>query len=70
MLGSRVDLLLGMGNALENGDLARAEYLRELFAAKTLLRADPTQRKGSYDPYLDQDDWYLAARRKAMGPKK
>ena len=36
----------------------------------TARRADPTQPEGSYDPYLDQDDWYMAARRKAMAPKK
>ena len=59
-----------MGEALENDDLEVATALREEFAFKTALRADPTQEVGSYDPYLDQDDWYAEARRKAMQPKK
>lgn len=66
----RAALLRRMGEALENDDLAVATSLRKEFAFKTALRADPTQEVGSYDPYLDQDDWYAEARRKAMQPKE
>ena len=64
---SRQELLEQMGAALQRGDLGTAEQLREQFATKTRLRADPTQDKGAYDSYLDQDDWYEAARKRAMG---
>ena len=67
--GERTDLLRRMGEALENDDVDAATALRAEFAFKTALRADPTQEAGSYDPYLDQDDWYAEARRKAMQPK-
>ena len=63
-------LLQQMGEALDNGNLEKAEQLREEFMTMSALRADPTQAEGSYDSYLDQDDWYMAARRKAMAPKK
>ena len=59
-----------MGEALEAGDMEKAKQLREEFMQVTARRADPTQAEGTYDPYLDQDDWYMAARRKAMAPKK
>ena len=62
----RQHLLQQMAMALEQGDVALAQTLREEFATLTALRADPTQAKGSYDPYLDQDDWYMQERRKAM----
>lgn len=55
-----------MGEALNNGNMKQAEQLRDKFIQMTIVRADPTQNKGSYDRYLDQDDWYLEARRKAM----
>ena len=67
---SRQVLLQLMGEALDNGNLEKAEQLREEFMTMSALRADPTQAEGSYDSYLDQDDWYMAARRKAMAPKK
>ena len=67
--GERATLLRRMGEALENGELDEATALRAEFAFKTALRADPTQETGSYDPYLDQDDWYAEARRKAMQSK-
>ena len=67
---SRQSLLRRIGEALESGKLEVAEKLRDDFVAKTALRADPTQPEGSYSRFLDQDDWYLAARRKAMGNKK
>lgn len=67
---SRQAVLQAMGEALDEGDMERATELREDFMAMTARRADPTQPEGSYDPYLDQDDWYMAARRKAMAPKK
>lgn len=66
----RQKLLQEMSIALQQGDTERAERLREEFASLTVQRADPTQRKGSYDPYLDQDDWYLEQRRRAMGGSK
>lgn len=68
---TRTQLLLrDMESALQNGDMALAEQLRDKFEELTLLRADSTQAAGSYDPYLDQDEWYLEARRRAMAPKK
>lgn len=67
---SRQAVLQAMGEALDEGDMDRAKELRQDFMAMTARRADPTQPEGSYDPYLDQDDWYMAARRKAMAPKK
>ena len=47
-------MLQAMGKALEDGDMDSAIALRAEFARRTILRADPTQSKGSYDPYLDQ----------------
>jgi hypothetical protein len=47
-------LLMEIGKALEEGEINKAEELREKFAAMTMRRADPTQREGSYDQYLDQ----------------
>lgn len=67
---SRQAVLQAMGEALDGGDIEKATQLRQDFMAMTARRADPTQPEGSYDPYLDQDDWYMAARRKAMAPKK
>lgn len=66
----RTQLLRAIGEALTNGNIDEATELRESFALKTLLRADPTQEEGSYDPYLDQDDWYYKARVKAMAQNK
>lgn len=66
----RQGVLQAMGEALDDGDLKKAEALRDQFIMMTAIRADPTQKEGSYDRYLDQDDWYMAARRKAMAPKK
>lgn len=63
-------ILRQIGEALETGDMVRAEELREKFATLTALKADPTQPEGSYSRFLDQDDWYLEARRRAMAPKK
>jgi hypothetical protein len=69
-IGSGRQLLLeSMGNALQRGDLDEAERPREQFILQTLCRADPTQAVGAYDPYLDQDDWYLQDRKRAMGGK-
>ena len=68
--GTRAQLLKMMGEALEAGDVRGAEDLRGQFAKKTYVRADPTQDEGAYDRYLDQDDWYAEARRRAMAPKK
>lgn len=65
---ARQILLSEMAIALEQGNMDRAETLRLKFAKMTALRADPTQPVGSYDPYLDQDDWYMEARRKSMRP--
>lgn len=66
----RTRLLRAMGEALGEGNIDEAKKLRESFAQKTLLRADPTQDEGSYDPYLDQDDWYYKARVKAMAQNR
>lgn len=66
----RQALLKAMGEAFDEGDIKAATELREEFMILTSRTADPTQEGGSYDPYLDQDDWYMAARRKAMAPKK
>ena len=65
----RQEVLRQIGEALTEGDLEKAEALRETFIVMTQRLADPTQAQGSYDPYLDQDDWYLKERRKAMRPK-
>lgn len=59
-----------IGQALEDGDVDRAEWLRTEFMTMTERRADPTQEEGSYDRFLDQDEWYLEQRRKAMAPPK
>jgi hypothetical protein len=66
----RQSVLKAMGEAFDAGDIETATELREEFMMMTARTADPTQESGSYDPYLDQDDWYMAARRKAMAPKK
>lgn len=66
---SRQDLLRRMSEALSEGDIKLAESLREQFVLASVTIADPTQPRGSYDRYLDQDDWYMEARRKAMAPK-
>lgn len=68
--GDRASLLQGIAAALSDGNVALAESLREQFARKTMLRADPTQEEGSYDRHLDQDEWYEKERRRAMAPKK
>ena len=65
--GSKQSLLRAIEEALEQGDTARAEELRDEFVLLKSLRADHTQAKGNYDRYLDQDEWYMQARRKAMG---
>ena len=66
----RVSLLRRIGEALDDDDMEIAVKLRQEFAYKTALRADPTQAQGSYDPYLDQDAWYQEQRRRAMAPRK
>lgn len=66
---NRQVLLQQMAESLSKNDMTTAIRLRDEFALLTSVRADPTQDKGSYDPYLDQDDWYMAARRKAMASK-
>lgn len=59
-------LLQQMAECLEKGLTEQAVALRDEFALLTQLRADPTQREGAYDRFLDQDDWYMKARRKSM----
>ncbi|KAJ8902321.1 hypothetical protein NDN08_006728 [Rhodosorus marinus] len=39
-----------------------AQKLQERFDRLTEIRADPTQDEGSYDRYLDQDEWYKPIR--------
>jgi len=39
-----------------------AQKLQERFDRLTEMRADPTQDEGSYDRYLDQDEWYKPVR--------
>lgn len=36
-----------------------AAALQEEYEVLTMARADLTQEEGSYDPYLDADDWYI-----------
>lgn len=62
-------LLREMANALEKGNIDHAENLRDQFISQTIILADNTQRRGEYDKYLDQDDWYFQQRQKAMRPK-
>ena len=50
----KITLLSQMEDALEKGDIALAESLRDQFVLLKSLRADPTQSEGAYDPYLDQ----------------
>ena len=50
--------------------MKRAEELRDRFAMLTALKQDHTQEEGSYDRFLDQDEWYMEARRKAMTPNR
>lgn len=64
---SRQSLLQAMAEALESGDITAAEVFRDRFTLLTMLEADPTQTRGSYQEYLDQDEWYMMERRKAMG---
>jgi hypothetical protein len=66
----RAALLQGIAAALDRGDTVEAQRLREDFALRTRLRADPTQAEGSYSPFLDGDLWYAQARARAMAPKK
>jgi len=65
----RQAVLQQLAQALEDGDVARAESLREKFVLMTERRADPTQQEGTYDRFLDQDEWYQEQRRRAMAPK-
>eukprot|EP01031_Cornospumella_fuschlensis_P034258 gene34258-41468_t len=67
MRSGRQALLERMGEALMRGDEENARQLREEFVQKTLLRADPTQAEGAYSRFLDQDEWYLQERKRAMG---
>ena len=62
-------LLREMAIALENGNIDLAENLRDQFKSLTIILADNTQKRGEYDKYLDQDDWYFRQRQKAMRPK-
>tara|TARA_A100001015_G_C14911045_1_gene680502 strand:- start:654 stop:959 length:306 start_codon:yes stop_codon:yes gene_type:complete len=66
----RQSLLQAMCEALQEGEIKRAEELRDRFAMLTALKQDHTQEEGSYDKFLDQDEWYMEARRKAMAPKR
>jgi len=66
----RQTLLSQIALALEQGNTDEAQTLSEAFAKKTILRADHTQPEGAYSRFLDQDDWYMEARKKAMAPKK
>ena len=66
----RQSLLQDMCTALEEGEIEKAEALRDRFAMLTMLKQDHTQEEGSYDKFLDQDEWYMEARRRAMAPRK
>lgn len=55
--------------ALAEEDYARAEQLRARLDVLTELRMDPTQEEGSYDRFLDQDEWYAEQQRRIYGPK-
>ena len=64
---TRQELLEKIGEKIDAGNVDAAIELRERFIALSSLKADPTQAPGSYDRYLDQDDWYMANRKKSMG---
>lgn len=63
----RQTILQDINIALQNNDINTAIQLRDKFSMLTSLRADPTQPEGSYDQYLDQDEWYMQKRKRAMG---
>ncbi len=69
VISQRQLLLREMAIALENGNIDLAENLRDQFKSLTIILADNTQKRGEYDKYLDQDDWYFQQRQKAMRPK-
>jgi len=51
-----------MDEAVARQDFGEAARLKKVLEEMTERRADPTQDEGSYDPYLDADDWYKPAR--------
>ena len=67
IMSRRQRILREMGVALDNDDVERAEKLREDFIRLTALKADPSQDEGEYSRWMDQDEWYMEQRRKAMG---
>ena len=67
IMSRRQRVLRAMGIALDNEDNGRAEELRQEFIRLTELKADPSQDEGEYSRYMDQDEWYMEQRRRAMG---
>ncbi|KAG5191463.1 hypothetical protein JKP88DRAFT_271319 [Tribonema minus] len=58
-----------LADAVEEEDYEAANRLRARLEVLTALRADVTQDEGSYDRYLDADEWYVRERMRAMGRK-
>ena len=50
---------LELQRAVLEEDYERAAELKALLEVLNAAKADPTQEDGSYDRYLDADDWYL-----------
>lgn len=67
VVSKRQEVLRLMISALGEDNIEKAEEFRERFAILTAIKADPTQAEGSYQQFLDQDEWYMQERRKAMG---
>ena len=55
-------LLAQMRDAVAEERFGRAAELASELRAETARRIDVTQDEGSYDRYLDQDDWYAQQR--------
>lgn len=51
-----------LDRAVEEERYLDAKDLKKRLDRLTDMRADPTQDEGSYDPYLDQDEWYVPNR--------
>lgn len=67
---SRRQLLMEeLGEAIAAEEYERADALQEKLAVLTDARMDVTAPEGSYDRYLDADDWYVEQQRRIYGPK-
>jgi hypothetical protein len=68
-MSKRQLILQEIGKALSSGQENLAQQLQERFELLTSLKANPTLEEGTYDRYLDQDEWYYLERQKAMKKK-